>query len=309
MSDLPAVSVVIPVWNAESHLPDLLPCLLDQRGVVVSEILLLDSMSTDRTASIASSHDRVRVLPEPDFSHGGTRNRGIGMAREELVLLMTQDALPDHDSCFAELVAALNEDSAAYAFARQIPYPGTNPMECYYLAQKFPKGGKTVYHSGGEPVRSPEESFSSNVCAILKKSVWQNHPFREDLMMGEDQEVSCRLQEAGYSVIYAGNAVVRHSHNYPLMSLFRRYFDSVVALTQIFPDRNLNSNAASGVSFLKGEMLFLLRHHPLWLLYTPFYLGAKTLATLLAHRAESLPSSLRTWCSMNRGYWDRVKTS
>jgi rhamnosyltransferase len=301
MTEPPSISVVIPVWNAQRYLPELIPLILGQTGVNLKEILLLDSMSTDETVKTASGFEKVRVIPEPEFSHGETRNRGIREASEELVVLMTQDAQPEPD-CFAQLANALTDPTVAYAFSRQLPYPGTNPMECYYHLQRFSETPRR-FESKGDPVTNPQEAFCSNVCSLLRKSVALDHPFRSDLIMGEDQEWSRRIQENGHAVQYVPEAVVTHSHNYPLLTLFRRYFDSVVAVTQIFPERNLTANASSGIFFLKRECRFLARHHPLWLLYYPFYLSAKTLATLLAHHADRLPTSLKLWCSLNKTYW------
>lgn len=305
MPDTLRVSVVIPVWNAEPYLEALLTAILDQESIIISDIILMDSMSTDGTADIAQRFESVTLVPEPHFNHGATRNRGIERAREETVILMTQDALPEDRMCFHHLTAPLQDELISYTFARQVPYPGTNPMESYYLAEKFPKDAPKIYQTHHEHVRSPDDAFCSNVCAALKTSAWRQHPFREDLIMGEDQEFSCRVQESGCAVAYAPDAVVVHSHNYKLSVLLRRYFDSVVALQQLFPERKLAANASSGIDFLKGEFVFLFKNHPKWLLYYPLYLAAKTTATLVAHvyHEEKLPEKWAARFSMNKSYW------
>ncbi len=45
------------------------------------------------------------------------------------------------------------------------------------------------------------------------------------VIMCEDQYVAARMLEAGYSIYYAADASVIHSHNYSLMEEFKRYFD------------------------------------------------------------------------------------
>jgi rhamnosyltransferase len=91
------VSVVIPMLNAERYLPRLLPAILSQKPSPPDEILLLDSMSKDRSREIARQFPAVRVIPVEKFSHGGTRNMGAREARGEFVVLMTQDAFPKDD--------------------------------------------------------------------------------------------------------------------------------------------------------------------------------------------------------------------
>jgi len=300
------VSIVIPVWNAAAYLPELLPCLLDQPEPGVKEILLLDSSSTDDTVAIASGFNRVRVIPEENFSHGGTRNRGIQLASSDLVVLMTQDALPRDEQWLPALTTAMEDPNVAYAFSRQVPRDDAPVLETYYLEQKFPEAPARRYEFTGEPLSEPEQVFCSNVSAIIRKSAWEECPFRDDLIMGEDQILSRDLQQAGGVVQYVPESVVVHSHRYSLRQIFQRYFDSVIALRQTFPDRDLNANAGSGIRYLKKECRALCRRHPLLLGYYPFYLGAKTAATVLAHYHERLPRGLCRACGMNKSYWDET---
>lgn len=297
-----SVSVVIPVKNAEAYLPELLPRLLDQEPPP-GEILLLDSMSTDRTREIAAEFPRVRVVPVELFSHGGTRNLGVLEARGDLVALMTQDARPLDRDWLAKLAAPFADPKVAYAFSRQVPYPAAPPMERYFLSVRFPAEGRR-YEAPGGRVESLEQLFCSNVASMLRREAALAHPFDDGLIMAEDQQLSRDLQEAGYAVVYVPESVVEHSHRYSPAQTFRRYFDSVVALRQLFPERELSDNASLGIKYLAGEARFLLRRHPLALPRFGMTLGAKALATLLAHRHERLPRRFRRRCSMHRGYWE-----
>lgn len=69
----PTVSLLLPVRNEESTLPDTLPRLLDQGA---DEVVVLDDHSTDRTseilASLGASHDRLRILRGDDLPDGWT---------------------------------------------------------------------------------------------------------------------------------------------------------------------------------------------------------------------------------------------
>ena len=188
MSVPPSVSIVIPIWNAEEYLPELLTNVLRQEGVTVEEIILLDSHSTDNSVKIGKSFAKVQIHPEGNFSHGGTRNRGIGLAKTEIVVLLSQDALPSSPQCLLPLVKALEAPRTAYAFSRQIPYPKTNPIERGHIEHAFPET-PSIYQLGeDESITQPEQIFCSNVCSAIKKSVWNSIPFREHLIMGEDQQ-------------------------------------------------------------------------------------------------------------------------
>jgi rhamnosyltransferase len=298
------VSVVIPIRNAEYYLPKLLPQLFAQEGVELQEVILLDSMSTDRSLEIAADFPKIRIIPIHNFSHGGTRNLGIQEARNEVVVLMTQDALPQGTEWMRKLVEPLKKKNVAYTFSRQVPYPKTHPLEAYYLDQKFSSKRSKTYELNGDTIDSLDQVFCSNVSSALKRSLALQFPFDSTLIMGEDQQFSRDLQLAGYAVEYVHDSIVVHSHNYNLQQTFRRYFDSVIAITQIFPSHQLSASASSGIGYLKHEFLFLLKHHPVYVPYYVFYLGAKTLATVFAHMEKRLPRRFVRFCSMNKGHWN-----
>ncbi|MGA0333847.1 MAG: glycosyltransferase family 2 protein [Kiritimatiellia bacterium] len=304
----PSVTVVIPIRNAEPYLPELLPRLLAQTEVQLEEILLLDSMSTDQSREIAARFEKVRLLPIRDFTHGGTRNLGIREAKTEIVVLMTQDASPHSEDWMRKLIDPLSGENTAYTFSRQIPYPGTDPLESYYLEQKFPAMASRTFQAGAEGIRSLDQVFSSNVSSALRRSLALKYPFDDKLIMAEDQQFSRDLQLAGYAVKYVHDSVVMHSHNYSLWQTFRRYFDSVIAINQLFPSHTLSASASEGLRYLRNEFAFLLKNHPLQLPRYLLYLASKTAATVLAHSEQRLPLRMKKFFSMNQAYWKKAQT-
>jgi len=305
MSDLDraTISVVIPVLNAGRYLPKLIPAILDQKPVAPSEIILVDSMSTDNTREIAAHFPAVRVVPIENFSHGRARNVGARAARGDLVILMTQDALPQDDTWLAKLIAPLADQKVAATYSRQVPYDDASPMERYFLLTHFPPG-PTVRREkteGGE--LNLGQVFFSNVAAAIRRDLLMKFPFDETLIMSEDQQVSRDLLNAGYSVAYAPDSVVTHSHNYSLGTVFRRYFDSVYSLTLIFKGHDMGTSASMGFRYLFREMGHMVRHHPLWLPYYAGYTVMKVTGTLAGHFAERMPRSLARRCSLHRYHW------
>ena len=70
------VAVVIPVWQGARHLPALIAALRRQT-VAPDPILVIDSSSSDGSAELARSLGcQVEVIPQSEFNHGGTRDRG-----------------------------------------------------------------------------------------------------------------------------------------------------------------------------------------------------------------------------------------
>jgi len=139
---LPAVSVVIPTLNAASFLPVLFNTVFSQEPTVPVEVVLVDSMSTDATRSIAASDSRVRVVPISNFSHGRARNLGASEARGEIVVLLTQDALPADGKWLAGLLHPFSDPQVVASYLRNHPL-----LLPHYLLYNLAKiGGSLAAH-------------------------------------------------------------------------------------------------------------------------------------------------------------------
>ena len=107
----PTVSVIIPTLNGGRWLDDLLIRLREQT-LQPDEILVVDSGSTDATLSIAASHGvHLLEIPPGSFDHGGTRSLAVRHVQGELLVFLTQDAIPADREALARLVRPLAEDA------------------------------------------------------------------------------------------------------------------------------------------------------------------------------------------------------
>ncbi len=298
------VSVVIPVLNAAAYLPSLLQALSEQVPTPPSQIILVDSGSTDNTREIAAVDPLVRVVEVEEFSHGRARNIGVQAATGDIIVLMTQDARPRGPDWLAELIGPLGQNRVVATFSRQIARPSASPMETFYLQKNFPDE---------RPVRRERlpacdlelsDIFFSNVSSAILREILLEFPFDEELIMGEDQRFTMDALNAGHATLYVPASVVIHSHSFTLRETFKRYFDSIYAITVLFPDHHLKGSASIGIAYVLEELVYLTHHAPLWLLYYPLYVLAKASATLLAHHADRLPMSLLRRVSMHSYHWE-----
>ena len=298
-----SVSVVIPTLNAAPFLPGLFDAIFSQKPATPGEVILVDSMSTDATRELAASDARVRVVPIDDFSHGRARNLGAREARGEIVVLLTQDAVPADVRWLAGLLAPFTDPQVVASYSRQVPNADANPMERFFLAKRFPPGSPVRRTRRGDAPLTLEDVFFSNVSAAIRRETLLRHPFDEELIMSEDQQFSRDVIAAGHAVVYQPDSVVRHSHNYSLPTCFRRYFDSVYSLMMIFPRHGLGTTASMGASYLAEEVRHMMRNHPLQLPYYFLYSAAKIGGSLAAHVADRLPRSVVRALSLHRYHW------
>lgn len=95
----PAISVIMPVYNAGQFLREAIESILNQ-SFVDFEFLIIDDCSTDDSYAVASSYTdpRIRLCRnEQNMGAGLTRNRAIAMARGKYVALIDSDdiSVPD----------------------------------------------------------------------------------------------------------------------------------------------------------------------------------------------------------------------
>ncbi len=298
------ISIVIPVLNAESDLPDLFDMIGRQEGVNIREILLVDSMSTDATREIAEEYDGVGVIPIENFSHGRARNLGVNIAGGKYVVFMTQDALPADVNWLSELIAPLENERVAASFSRQVPRENANPMERYFLQTHFSDEQQVFMKKDKDrEMDFQRDVFLSNVSAAARRDILLQFPLDEDLIMSEDQQFAHDVLEAGYAVVYQPYSMVIHSHNYSLKKVFQRYFDSVYSVRKIFKSHTAQKSVAMGSKYLLKESVFIVSHHPLWIPYYVFYTAARVLGTLMSHFADVMPRRFAARMSFYNYYW------
>nr|MBA3300342.1 glycosyltransferase family 2 protein [Thermoleophilaceae bacterium] len=239
------VTVAIPVLDGARYLDEVLTAVRAQELDREVELLIVDSGSTDASLEIAAKHDAtVHEIPKGQFSHGGTRNSMMAMAGGEHVAFLTQDATPIGTGWLAALLAGFEaaEDVAA-VFGPHVPRPDASHMIKSEMERHFDTWGSDGEMHVQRLDRSPEGvaayerypgvwTFLSDVNSCIAKRAWEQVPFRE-VPYAEDQLLGRELIEAGYAKVFAPQARVLHSHDYPPGEFFRRYFDEFRAMREV----------------------------------------------------------------------------
>lgn len=89
MSDIPLVSVIVPVYNGEEYVNRCIENLKSQSYDNL-EIIVVDDGSTDLTRSISESHS-IRVLHQSNQGVSSARNVGIAAAKGVFIHFMDVD--------------------------------------------------------------------------------------------------------------------------------------------------------------------------------------------------------------------------
>jgi rhamnosyltransferase len=226
------ISVVVPSCNGAATLPPLLDALDVQRRRSGIEVLAVDSGSTDGTRELLRRRADTLIDIEPAaFDHGMTRNLAVSAASGELVVLIVQDAVPADDGWLDALAAPFDRDERlAGAFARQVARPDASPVTRHYhgrwagasaVARVTTIGGGPGEFRQLSPMARFERCIFDNVCSCIRKSVWQQHPFRAT-PIAEDVIWAKEVLLAGFSLAYVPDATVVHSHERSAVYELRR---------------------------------------------------------------------------------------
>lgn len=87
------VSAIIPVYNGERFVAEAIESVLAQRGGNV-EVIVVDDGSTDGTAQVASRfQESVRYAYQPNSGPPAARNRGLKIARGDVIGFLDADDL------------------------------------------------------------------------------------------------------------------------------------------------------------------------------------------------------------------------
>ena len=302
------ISVIIPTYNAARLLPAMIGCVGTQ--TIPCEVIVIDSSSSDNTVEIArSSGAKTMVIAREDFDHGGTRNLGAQQAGGDILVFLTQDAVPDNEYFLENLVRPLENPDVAAAYGRQVPRVDAAPPERFsrlfnYPPVSFLKGRDDLLKLGIKTF------FFTDVCsAVRRKEFHIVGGFPERIIMNEDMVLSAKLILKGYKIAYAADARVVHSHNYTMIQLFRRYFDIGVSLQENPWILELAKAGGKGAEFVREEIRYLFRERELrWLPHVFFETAAKYSGYRLGLNNRLIPRALKKKMSMHSFYWEKVNS-
>lgn len=300
------ISVVIPTLNAEFYIQPLLERLMEQ-SVPIGEVIVIDSESTDRTTEIASSYPLVKLISvkREDFNHGGTRDLAIRNTSGEIILMLTQDALPTSSDYVKNLVAPFFQDpSIAMASGRQVPRADASLTERLTREYNYPEM-TFIRDKSDLPILGVKTFFSSDCCSAYRRSAYDAiGGFDKDILVNEDMKIAAQFIYGGFRIAYVGAAAVFHSHNYSLKQQFTRNFD-VAAFMKMNDDLFANVSATSeGIKMVKWILSRMLKEgHFIEALYFVTECAVKLFANKLGARYKSLPRGARIRFALNKNYW------
>ena len=298
------ISVIIPTYNAEDYLPSLLSKLQEQ--TVSFELIIIDSSSADKTVEIAKQYTKhVIIIPSGEFDHGGTRTKAAKTASGDVIVFLTQDALPCDTDTLETILKMFNDPSVGAAYGRQIPYEESSLFGKHLRYFNYPDISyiRTMEDKDKYGIKTAflSDSFAAYRRAVLENIGW----FKDGLIVGEDTYAGAKILLADFALAYCAEAKVYHSHSYTILEEFRRYFDiGVFHQTESWIPELFGKAEGEGGKYVKSEFHYLLQRRE-YLCIPEFFIrnGMKYLGYKLGQSYKSLSPSLIKRFSMHKQWW------
>ena len=300
------VDVIIPTYHPGREFSALLDRLMKQT-MPVHRIIV---MNTEEAFWKKESEEKYSVLEvhhlkKTDFDHGRTRAQAAEMSEADVMIFMTQDAMPADKELVKRLVCALTQDDKiAAAYARQLPNADCSFVERYTRSFNYPETS-VVKTKDDLPVYGIKTFFCSNVCAAYRRDIYlEMGGFVKRAIFNEDMIYAGRLIQEGYGIAYAADAKVIHSHNYSCMQQFHRNFDLGVSQAEHPEIFEGVPSEGEGVKLVKKTISYLFRKGKIWLIPgVILQSGCKYAGYLAGKKYRKLSRKMILWCTMNREYW------
>lgn len=299
------VDVLIPVYRPDGKLTELLK-RLKMQNYPIHRVILMNTEEKHFPAELTGIWDRVEVyhLAKEEFDHGGTRDRGVRMSTADLVVCMTQDAMPADETLIEELVKPFDDPKVWAAYARQLPNEDCREMEKYTRSFNYPEQSMVKTKEDLDRL-GIKTFFCSNVCAAWRREKYlELGGFVKHTIFNEDMILAGTMIKQGGKIAYCAKAKVIHSHNYSAFQQFHRNFDLAVSQT-MYPEVFGGIRSESeGIKLVKKSLSYCIKIGKPWLMIQVVTQSAgKLLGYKMGQRYRSLPMWLILRCTMSPSFW------
>ena len=224
-SPLPAISVILPVLNEESHLEGAVLSVLSQDYRGPLEVILALGPSRDRTNEIAtklaSQDNRVKLLDSPTGKTATGLNLALAASKSPVVVRVDGHAqIPNN---YISLIVEILNKTGAVNVGGVMAAVGTTAFERAVAgAMRSPLGvGASRFHTGGEA----GEVDTVYLGAFRREALVAIGGFDERFTRAQDWELNFRLRENGGVIYFDPRLHVTYRPRSSVGALAKQYFE------------------------------------------------------------------------------------
>ena len=224
-TQLPAVSVVLPVLNEELHLANAVQSILSQDYAGTLEIILALGPSKDKTNEIAErlalADKRILLLNNPSGRTAAGLNLALNKSSNPVIVRV--DAHAEIQRNYISLAIEVMKSSGAVNVGGIMGAQGVSSFEkAVARAMRSPFGvGASRFHTGGD------SGYVDTVYlgVFLRAAVIAVGGFDERFIRAQDWELNFRLRQAGGKIFFDPRLHVTYRPRSTVKALAKQYFE------------------------------------------------------------------------------------
>lgn len=198
-----------------------------------TEVILVDSGSTDGTIRIAQEHGcQVFHIDKSEFTFGRSLNIGCDGAKGDYLVFVSAHCIPCDEHWLARLTDPLIKGQCTYTYGGQIGLEGVT---------RFSENQVFAHYYGNTSDLSQDGFFCNNANSAINQRAWARHRFDEAVTGLEDMVLAKNIVAEGGQIGYVADACVTHIHEETLSQTYRRYFREALTMRDIMPEVHFNA--------------------------------------------------------------------
>lgn len=303
---MPAVSVIIPTYNRKEKLARLIDSILQSRYPIEKiEIIVIDDASTDGTYNyIINRYSDIKIIKnEKELLISGSRNRGISIAKGELIFFIDDDNIVN-DSCIKELVEVIIKDEKA-GMVGPVMYFAKDPSAIWWGGTRRNMTTSRTYFIGRDIAVPNEEIWETmdfpNAWMLKRTIIEKNRILFDERFFPfhyEESDFAYRVGRLGYKFYVVKSAKLYHDIPLP---------DDITSLDELF---HIHTKIRAYYT-ARNRIIFHKKYSKLWqflsfILFWNWLITAYYLRIILFHSNKSWNRRLINTRSYLKGVFDGI---
>ncbi len=211
------------------------------------EVIIIDSHSTDQTLDIVKKYPvRLHEIPLNKFSHSKTRNLGASLSKaDKYLIFLNHDAVPTDENWLDNMIKSIEYEpdlkaACAVELKESRNYFNVAGVGTYVFKNSAARGIYIIEPYilstfSNLPKEKQRELFPfTTVCAVFSKKHFEEYPFNENVLWGEDLHWAVDNSNNGFKSACSSFARVYHYHDYSRKELKDIEANTVKVYSEIF---------------------------------------------------------------------------
>ena len=208
------VSIIIPAYNSEKTIAECITAAQNLDWDGETEVIVVNDGSSDRTADIASTFTRVKVINTPNGGAPRATNIGIHAAQNDIVVSLDADAVLEKH-WLQKIMPSFSD-------------PTVGAVAGYALTGNKGIWGKLMgwdVELRLDRIKTYSDHLYTMNTAYRRQALSKVGMFDEQLRISYDGDISRRLTAAGYRLVLRKDATCRHYWRDDLRGFLRQQYN------------------------------------------------------------------------------------